>query len=233
MADRMETGGASYRGVLFDLDNTLVDRAAAVVRIAHALYDAEAAIRANTPRDAAVDRIVELDADGLSGRKLLMERVLEQWPGIARTQEELVAWYGARYVTSLKEDARVQALAAGLSRASLPWGIVTNGPRSQHDKVPLLGQEARPLCVLVSGEFGYDKPEPEIFQEALRRLGLAEGRHVLFVGDNPEADIAGAQAVGMSTAWVRRGRAWPDGLRSPDHEVDHVSELAPYLTIDL
>jgi phosphoglycolate phosphatase-like HAD superfamily hydrolase len=71
----------NYQGVLFDLDNTLVDRAGAVVRIAHALYDAEPAIRANTPRDAAVDRIVDFDADGLGGgRKVLMERVQEEWP---------------------------------------------------------------------------------------------------------------------------------------------------------
>ena len=48
--------GSSYQGVLFDLDNTLVDRAAAVVRIAHALYEAEPAIRAQTTRDEADDR---------------------------------------------------------------------------------------------------------------------------------------------------------------------------------
>lgn len=223
----------SYGGVLFDLDNTLVDRAAAMVRIAHALYDAEPSIHANTPRAAAVDRIVELDADGLAGRELLLEGVLQQWPGIARSHEELVNRYSARYVTSLEEDPGTQALVAGLSRASVPWGIVTNGSSYQHDKVPVLGPEARPICVLVSEEFGYKKPAPEIFHEALRRLGLDAGRHVLFVGDNPGADIGGAQAAGMSTAWVRRGRAWPDALRPPDHQVDHVSELAPYLRIHL
>jgi putative hydrolase of the HAD superfamily len=222
----------NYEGVLFDLDNTLVDRAGAVVRIAHALYDAEPTIRANTPRDAAVDRIVELDADGLAGRKVLMGRVLGEWPDIARGGEELVAWYGARYVTSLEEDALVQALVAGLSRAGMPWGIVTNGPSSQLDKIQVLGPESRPMCVVVSEELGYTKPAPEIFHEALRLLGLVAGRHVLFVGDNPDADIAGARAVGMSTAWVRRDRAWPDRLQPPDHEVDHVSELAPHLKID-
>lgn len=127
----------------------------------------------------------------------------------------------------------MQALVAGLSRASMPWGIVTNGSSSQHDKIQALGPEARPACVIVSEELGYMKPVPEIFHEALRRLGLVAGPHVLFGGDNPDADIAGAQAVGMSTAWVRCGRAWPDRLRPPDHEVDHVSELAPYLKIDL
>lgn len=229
MADRMKTGGVSYRGVLFDLDNTLVDRAAAVVRIAHALYDAESAIRANTARDVAVDRIVELDADGLLGRKLLMKQILDEWPGIASSHEELVAWYSARFVTSFEVDARVQSLVARLSCASARWGIVTNGPSSQHDKVALLGPVARPACVVVSGAYGYEKPAPEIFHEALRRLGLAAGRHILFVGDNPDTDIAGAQSVGMSTAWVRRGRAWPDRLRSPYHLVDYVSEFAPYL----
>ena len=131
-----------------------------MVRIAHALYDAEPTIRANTPRDAAVDRIVELDADGRAGRKLLLERVLVEWPDIARSCEELVAWYGARYVTSLAEDALVQALVARLSSAGMPWGIVTNGPSSQHEKLRVLGPEARPVCVVVSEESGYSKPAP-------------------------------------------------------------------------
>ena len=225
--------GSSYEGVLFDLDNTLVDRAAAVVRIAHALYDAEPAIRAQTTRDEAVAKIVALDDDGAAGRRLLMERVLAQWPRIGRRHEELVAWYGARRVALLEEDPRVQALVAALRRAGTPWGIVTNGNSRQHDKAPLLGPEANPGCFIVSEEIGHAKPAPEIFHEALRQTGLTASRRVLFVGDNAVADIGGAQAVGMSTAWVRRGRAWPTALQPPDHQVDHVAELAPMLGLAL
>ena len=225
--------GSSYQGILFDLDNTLVDRAAAVVGIAHALYDAEPAIRAQATRDEAVAKLVALDDDGAAGRHVLMERVLAQWPRIGRRHEELVAWYGARYVALYEEDSRMQALVAALRRAGTPWGIVTNGNSHQHDKAPLLGPEANPGCFIVSAEIGHTKPAPEIFHEALRQTGLTASRRVLFVGDNPVADIGGAQAVGMSTAWVRRGRAWPTALQPPDHQVDHVAELAPMLGLAL
>ena len=48
----------------------------------------------------------------------------------------------------------------------------------------------------------------------------------MFVGDNPRADIDGAKRFGMKTAWVRRGRQFPDDLQPPDYTVDHVSELS-------
>jgi putative hydrolase of the HAD superfamily len=61
----------------------------------------------------------------------------------------------------------------------------------------------------------------------LRALELtgASATTTLFVGDNPEADILGAQGLGMFTAWVHRGREWPYADRRPEYLVGHVSEV--------
>src|SRR5260370_38543123 len=46
------------------------------------------------------------------------------------------------------------------------------------------------------------------------------------VGDSPEADVAGGQAAGLQTAWIRRGRVWPVDDPLPDLRVDTVAEAA-------
>lgn len=56
--------------------------------------------------------------------------------------------------------------------------------------------------IVVSADLGLVKPHPELFLESARRLGLAP-EELLYVGDNQKADIEGASAVGMRTAWIR------------------------------
>ncbi len=50
--------------------------------------------------------------------------------------------------------------------------------------------------VLISGDLGYRKPHPMVFRELLDRLGEPADR-VLFVGDDPEADVQGARNAGI------------------------------------
>ena len=57
--------------------------------------------------------------------------------------------------------------------------------------------------VIVSDVTGWRKPRPEIFQATLGALGIAP-EEALHVGDNLNADVNGASAVGMKTAWVTR-----------------------------
>jgi putative hydrolase of the HAD superfamily len=60
--------------------------------------------------------------------------------------------------------------------------------------------------VIVSGNVGYVKPGKSIFREALRQLN-AQADETLFIGDDPEADIKGAKAVGMRTVWMNTSGA--------------------------
>ncbi len=47
------------------------------------------------------------------------------------------------------------------------------------------------------------KPDPRLFNKACEVLGLS-APEILFVGDDPEFDVAGAKAVGMQAAWLKR-----------------------------
>ncbi len=86
--------------------------------------------------------------------------------------------------------------------------------------VPELGQLTAGLGLegLVDGVFssasiGYEKPHPEAFAHALAACG--HPGEVWMVGDNPLADVAGAEAVGIPAVLVRsqaRARRRADGL---------------------
>jgi len=85
--------------------------------------------------------------------------------------------------------------------------------------------------VIVSDEIGWRKPKAVIFETALRRLGVG-AEEALFVGDRADIDVAGAQAVGMATAWINRdAAALPEGATAPDFEIRDLKELEAILGV--
>jgi putative hydrolase of the HAD superfamily len=83
--------------------------------------------------------------------------------------------------------------------------------------------------IVVSDAVGWRKPRPEIFAEALARVGVEPGA-ALFVGDRADIDVVGAQRMGMAAAWVNRdGSPLPEGIDPPDYEVRDLGELQAIL----
>lgn len=84
-------------------------------------------------------------------------------------------------------------------------------------------------CRLTAYDVGYIKPHSAIFLRALEILNLSPAE-VVFVGDNPAADVAGAQKVGMRA--VLRNLGYRSALVSmgeiiPDAEINSLDELLP------
>lgn len=82
---------------------------------------------------------------------------------------------------------------------------------------------------LTSGDIGYLKPHPEIYERVLEMLEVRPEQAV-FVGDRPTNDIAGANEVGlisvlMSPPHLEREL---DGV-VPDYTISKLSELIPLL----
>jgi len=80
-----------------------------------------------------------------------------------------------------------------------------------------------------SSVIGFRKPDRRIFEAALAQVRLPAAR-TLFVGNEPEADIAGAAAVGMRTALIcRTGRTTPPDAPRADLTVETLTELLDHL----
>ena len=69
------------------------------------------------------------------------------------------------------------------------------------------------------------KPRRELFETALATLGCAADQ-VMHVGDSLRADVAGAAALGIATAWVNRSGRPHSGSPAPSRVVADVWELA-------
>jgi putative hydrolase of the HAD superfamily len=85
-------------------------------------------------------------------------------------------------------------------------------------------------CTLNAGALGCAKPDPRAYTRLAELLTLNPAE-ILFVGDDPHADVVGPRAVGMQTVWVNRGGAvWPDELPVADACITDLDELVRLLT---
>lgn len=57
--------------------------------------------------------------------------------------------------------------------------------------------------IVISEEVGWRKPHRKIFEFALASLGESSS-DVIFIGDDPEADIMGSSDCGIDSVWVKR-----------------------------
>ena len=103
----------------------------------------------------------------------------------------------------VEEDA-IPALAS-LKEEGYRLGLISN--TSDDNNVQALVDQCgfRPFfdLILTSAGCGYRKPHPRIFQIALEHFSI-QPRQAVMVGDTPEADIAGANSLGIYSVWITR-----------------------------
>ena len=124
-------------------------------------------------------------------------------------------------------DGAIEMLEA-LRDRGYTLGSVTNrsygGPKFLEEVDELgLGQFFDEITI--SCDLGYMKPHRKIFEHALNALGV-EPEETVMVGDSLRADVAAAQALGMTAIWLRppNPREELDGYR-PDFVVEELREI--------
>ena len=220
------------RGILFDLDNTLYNRDLAFEGWTRSFVAEQFAAESDTGQDAIVQQILALDNHGYVTKHVLFTQLRALYPTIRQEVSTLCERFYQEWLVYMTLEAGTQSLLNALDLSAIPFGIITNGPVQQHLKIDQLELRSRTRCLFISEEFGCHKPDPAIFQAAAACLGLP-CEQILFVGDNPHADICGAQAVGMTTAWLPCGTTWPTAISEvqPDYVVDSIADLAAILAL--
>jgi len=77
--------------------------------------------------------------------------------------------------------------------------------------------------ISLSSEFGKKKPAKEFFLSLLKKYGLS-ARETVYIGNDYRADIFGAKAAGLSTAYIKSNLS-PEG-----DEVEEISKASDYAT---
>ena len=75
---------------------------------------------------------------------------------------------------------------------------------------------------MISGEFGWRKPSPKIFNAALTELAV-KPEYAVMVGDSFEADIIGANNLGMKTVHINTENKTQSDV--PDITIQHIEQL--------
>lgn len=249
-------------GVLLDLDGTVYESGRAVPGAALALARLRRAgvplrFVTNTtrlPRPALAERLRSYGIDVELNELFTAPVAAAAWlaaQGLRRVALFLpeATWdeFAALTVTSEHPDAVVMGdLGAGwtFDRLNQAFRLVLNGARvvaiqkNRYWKVEEgLVLDAGPFVAAIEYATGVEalligKPSAEFFAAAARSLGLPPTQLVM-VGDDPDADVLGAQNAGCRGVLVRTGKYRPGdearGDRAPDAVLDSIAALADWL----
>lgn len=211
---------------LFDLDDTLVDRASA--------FNAWAEEFVVTHRldDEALTFLLMADAHHSGPMGSFFATVSETFD-LGEAPERLWAQYRRRMPELASCEARDVDALRRLRRAGWRIGIVTNGMTdNQLGKIRNTGLDSLVDGWCVSDEVGVRKPDPAIFRLAADRCGTSLDQGGWMIGDNLVHDVAGGHAAGMRTIWLqprRRPESWSFVGPAPDFVVDSVAEAVEVL----
>jgi putative hydrolase of the HAD superfamily len=97
----------------------------------------------------------------------------------------------------------VEPTLGALRRRGMRLGVVSNWDTRLRGISAGLGLDRLVDFVVISAEVGVRKPDPRIFEEALRRAGVRAGEAV-HVGDLPEEDVEGARRAGLGAFLIDR-----------------------------
>jgi HAD superfamily hydrolase (TIGR01549 family) len=205
------------RVVLFDLDDTLFDHASAARAALRGVHGAHASFASRDFERFEVEHAVCLEdlhrrviGGELTVDEARIERFRRLFAAAGLDADDTLLQQTAMSYRRAYLDARGPVAGAGALLAALKphvrIGIVSNNILDeQQQKLRHLGFDGYIDALVVSEEAGVSKPDPAIFEVALRRLGAAPDDAVM-VGDSWAADIEGACAAGIRAIWFNRFR---------------------------
>ncbi len=205
-------------GVLFDIDDTLVDTRGA---FGHALSDAA---RRYLP-DLAPERYPELvtvwRADvgghyaaytrgevGYAEQRMTRANELHaRFGGPVLDDDAFAVWdesFQQAFAHGWSAHPDVDVVLDKLLAAGLAVGALSNaGVAFQTSKLERVGLLDRVPMLVGVDTLGFGKPDPRVFVEACRRLGTAPER-TAYVGDELDVDAVAAGQAGLLGIWIDR-----------------------------
>ena len=139
---------------------------------------------------------------------------------------EIIQLHWQPYIQDARSRKDASELLERLKSRRFKLGIVANIWSGGMDPaLEKLGLRRFFETTVASVDVGFKKPSAEIFQPALKHLGLV-AEEVMMVGDNPLSDIQGAHDIGMCTVRLMKGpnRIEPDAV-TPDYKIRNLSTL--------
>ncbi len=230
-----DVNAGAIRAICFDLDNTLWDVGPVLSRADRILADWLAARYPRIPerfppeamqavREGVLRENPHRAHDLTWLRRETLARLAE---GAAyerdMAHEAFALWHAARN-QCVPFDEVIPALER--LRPAYRLATLSNG----NADLELIGIAHHFEVTLHAAALGCAKPDARAYVALAHALTL-QPAEILFVGDEPHADVVGPRNAGMQTVWMNRGvYAWPLDLPPADHVVADLDELVALLT---
>ena len=214
------------KAVIFDLDHTLFDRHGTLREVAKRFRHSF-----RVKEGVTDDQIARLwcyadDHFVYDGWKYVLAYLTEN--GVFEEPPPFSAYRSFVYENfskvAVRFDEAIPTLRL-LKKRGFAIGLITNGNHAlQYKKLDLLGLRDAFDEIIVSGDVMVDKPDREIFMMMIEKLVLPPPRMV-YVGDNPRNDIAGAREAGYHTIWMKSTGTWDSKIAPPEETVERVEQV--------
>jgi HAD superfamily hydrolase (TIGR01549 family) len=191
----------TIRGVLLDMDGTLIDS-----NDAHARSWVEAFTRGgHSVSFERVRKMIGMGSDQLIPRAVGVENDSPEGRQLSEWWKEI---FKAKYLTNLRPFPCVRQLVEAMKVGGLKIVIASSSDKELLDRL-LAVADIKDLVPEATSADDADasKPEPDIVEAALKRIGLP-ANEVVMLGDTPY-DIEAASKVGVAVIGLRCG-GWTD-----------------------
>lgn len=231
----------AVKAVLFDLYNTLIDirteERADDVWEAMALHFAGHGLRAEPSalesqfsylvtrqQEDSPERHAEIDMPGI------FRELLATWGHPEPRERDTARLFRILTMRRLRLFPDTLPTLQAL-RGKVKLGLVSDAqPDWLESEMLRLGLDGCFDAVVVSGNHGYRKPDPRLFERALHELG-ADPREAVMIGDSPYRDVHGAQQAGVRGCLVTRHAPFETADEGvvPDLVVESLVEFTRWL----
>ena len=214
------------RALIFDLDQTLVDRDSTFLNFVTKQYERFESQLSTIDQRRYIDYLVDNENNGYRSKDALYPLLCKELNLEVDPQELLEdfwQFYGDDPILFPGVPETLSQLEPNYS-----LGIITNGrSHGQRRKIENSGIAGHFRSIKVSEEEGIKKPDIRIFRACVAEL-ILQPNECLFIGDNPEVDIEGAKSAGLYAIWIRNDRFPPP--TDCDGSIDQVEELIELLS---
>ncbi len=221
---------SGYKAILFDLDDTLLNRDKAVDKMFLIILEKCYEDVNNSVKNKMLQKFRECDIRGYGDNDKI--KVLKSFfdvfpPKYSLPRNYFQKFWNDNFPKCFSIDQNSIDIINTL-KMHVKVAIITNGS-TQRQKAKIINTNLNSCfdIIIISEEVGFSKPDKRIFELALNKLNV-QPETALFVGDDIEKDIGGCQNANIKGIWFNPNKIKNDTEIKPYAEINSFDRLLSY-----
>ncbi|WGT36847.1 HAD family hydrolase [Lysinibacillus sp. 1 U-2021] len=215
------------KAILFDLDDTLLNRNHAVDNLFYIILEKYYGVIQGMLKKDMLEKFKEYDKRdyGIADKTNVLSSFFNAFPSTFQLpRHDMQDFWDQQFPYCFSIDQHVLKVLQTMKK-QVQVGIITNGStQRQKAKITHTGLASYFDVILISEEVGLTKPDKRIFELALHQLQV-QPNEALFVGDDLAKDIAGCQRARMKGIWYNPHRLTNPTDIKPDAVIHSFEQL--------